>query len=119
MKLDPHERARFLIEEALVTKISEGDLIWLERHVEECAACKGYQELCTRIVSGLHSLSFEMDPEMSRRVQEAIASPRTTDWASRWVLAAAALIVLVSIPVLWHARENQRERADALLLERV
>src|SRR5260370_32607798 len=116
---DLHERAHFLIDEVLVAQISEEDLSWLKGHTQECAACRSYQELSGRIISGLHSLSFETDAEMSRRVQEAISRRRSPPRMSPWLLAAAALFLLVSIPVLRYVREARRERANTLLLERV
>ena len=119
MKVDSHERARLLVDEALVARISAEDIRWLERHTEECAACRCHRELSGRIVSGLQSLSFETDPEMSARVKNAISVQRTSRRMSRWLLAAAASLILASGPVLYHLREIRQERADAHLTENV
>src|SRR5258705_13381798 len=114
MKLDSHERARFLVDEAMMARIPAEDLNWLKRHTQECAACKNYYELSGRIMSGLRSLSFETDPEMTTRVMEAISRHRAPGRVSRWLLVAAVLFVMASVPVLHYAREIRRERADAL-----
>jgi hypothetical protein len=119
MEFDPHHRAHFLIDEMLVAQIPEEDRSWLAGHTRDCAACRSYEEVSARIVSGLHSLSFETDPETRRRVHQTIARQGTPARMPLWLLAAAALFLLVSIPVLYRAREARRERADALLLEGV
>lgn len=119
MECDLHERARFLTDESLVAQISAEDMRWLEQHTQECAACRSHQELSGRIISGLHSLAFETDPEMSARVKAAISKYRTPRTMSHWLLAAAASLVLASVPVLHYVREIRRERADVLLTETV
>lgn len=119
MKPESHEQARFLVDEEMMARIPAEDLNWLKRHTQECAACRNYYELSGRIMSGLRSLSFETDPEMTTRVMEAISRHRAPGRASRWLLVAAALFVMASLPVLHYARETRRERADALFVESV
>lgn len=119
MKVDVHERARSLVDEALMARISAAELNWLKRHTQECAECRNYYELSGRIISGLCSLSFETDPEMTTRVMEAISRHRAPGRRPRWLLAAAAVFVMVAIPVLRYASEIRRERADALFVESV
>jgi len=119
MKLDSHERARLLVDEALMARISAEELNWLKRHTQECAACRNYYELSGRIISGLRSLSFETDSEMTTRVMETISSHRAPGRMSGWLLAAAALFVVAAIPVLRYASQIRRERADALFVESV
>ena len=125
MKLDSHERAHFLVDQQLMTQIPAEELNWLERHTQECAACRNYYELSGRIISGLRSLSFEADPKMTTRVMEAIAGHRASGRMSHWLLAAAAVFVMAAIPVFHYAREIQRAReirtesADALFVESV
>ena len=119
MKLDSHKRARFLVDQELIARIPAEELNWLSRHTQECAACRNYYELSGRIISGLRSLSFETDSEMTTRVVEAISRHKAPGRMSRWLLAAAALFIMAAIPVLRYAHEIRRERADALFVESV
>jgi hypothetical protein len=126
MHSDPHQKARFLIDEALIAGITRDDQQWLHGHKEACLECASYAELTSRIVRGLNSLSFEMDPGMNARVQEAVTRrahrrPLAQPW--RWALIAAALLIVMAAPIYKNMtdkrREAETERADTLLLERV
>ena len=119
MKLDSHERARLLIDEALAAPIAAEELTWLKGHTRECAACRDYSELSGKLISGLRALAFDTDPQMTTRVMEAISKHKAPRRISRWFLAAAAVLVMAAIPALRFAREVQRERADALFMESV
>ena len=50
MQADPHQRARFLIDEALIAGIARDDERWLHSHTEECAECANYAEITSRIL---------------------------------------------------------------------
>ena len=119
MKVDSHERARLLVDEALMARIPAEELNWLKRHTEECAACRDYYELSGRIIRGLRSLSFDADPETPARMMEGLSKYKAPLRMYRWILAAAAVFVIAAIPVLRYASELRRERADALFLESV
>lgn len=126
MQSDPHQRARFLIDEALIAGIARDDERWLHSHKEECVECANYAELTSRIVRGFSSLSFETDPGTIARVQDAIAShaPRRYTAAPwRWAWIAAALLMVVAAPIYRNMTDKRRaaemERADTRLLERV
>lgn len=54
MNGDVHERARTLIALADST-LSPDDLKWLDRHVEECSACRAYAGNTAELVRALHS----------------------------------------------------------------
>jgi anti-sigma factor RsiW len=131
MKIDPHERARFLIDETLVagvsSRISPDDELWLRGHIEECAQCVRYAKGGAMAVRALHSISFDVDPEMNARVQRAMiarAESRRgqTEPRWRWALAAAAILLLV-VPIHRNATEAARlaeaDRAAAVLLDGV
>jgi len=125
MPSDPHQKARFLIDESLIAGIARDDERWLRRHTGECRDCARYEELTSRIVGELNSLAFEIDSGMSARVQHAIARHalrRNSAPHWRWGLAAAALLIAAA-PIYKtmtdKRREAEIERADALLLERV
>lgn len=119
MKVDSHERARFLADETLIAPVPGEELNWLKRHTGECAVCRDYCDLSDRIISGLRSLSFETGAEMPARVMEAISKRKAPRRIYSWLLATAAVLVIAAIPVLRYAREIRRERADALFLESV
>jgi hypothetical protein len=139
MQSDPHQRARFLIDEALIAGIARDDDVWLRSHSAECAECANYAETTSRIVRGLNALSFETDPAMTARVRDALAAcaqrrPSAAQRYSamqrrysappwRWGLIAAALLIAVAAPVYRNMTDRRREaeidRADTLLLQRV
>jgi|HubBroStandDraft_1064217.scaffolds.fasta_scaffold81661_3 hypothetical protein len=125
MHSDPHQRARFLIDEAAIAGIASDDQRWLRTHTEDCAECARYAEVTSRIVRGLNALSCESDPAMTVRVQASLAAhaqrPRhAPPW--RVALIAAALLIAVA-PIYKNFAEKRRqaelEKADTLLLERV
>jgi hypothetical protein len=112
MLADVHERARFLIDEARVAGISHEDSRWLRDHLAACAACARFEETTARIVKGLDGFSFETAPRIDAR---ALAGRRAVrPW--RWALAAAALLVLASLPVYQRVRADRREQEDTQLL---
>ena len=93
MQADPHERARFLVDEALAGGIPDADREWLHRHTGACAECRRYAELSARIVRGFQSFSFDTDPEMTARVRQTVtghALQSAANHTRRWLFAAAA-----------------------------
>jgi hypothetical protein len=126
MQSDPHQRARYLIDEALIAGIARDDDVWLRSHSAECAECASYAETTSRMVRGLNALSFETDPGMTTRVQDALtayAHRRYSAPSWRWALIAAALLIAAAAPVYKNMTDRRREaeidRADTLLLQRV
>jgi hypothetical protein len=120
MEFEPHERARFLIDEARIAGIGSQDEQWLRSHVAGCPACTRYESQAEAVVRGLRSFAFEVDPEMNRRVEDAVVAhvrkPSRTLW---WAGAAAAFLAVVAVPVYQGLREARLEEADAILMERV
>jgi hypothetical protein len=120
MTIDSHQRARYLVEETRVAGISPHDVLWLRRHVADCAQCALYEETVEGIVGGLRSFAFECDPAMGARIRSAvIGRARKPSRVSRWALAAAATLVVTLLPVWKSVREERRKNADALLMEQV
>jgi len=72
MQSDTHQRARVLVDRALAEGISPEDQRWLTRHTDECVECARYTEMSQRAIRALDSFAFEIDPEASRRVQDAV-----------------------------------------------
>jgi hypothetical protein len=116
MTFDPHQRARFLMDEAFATGITPEDALWLRRHTMACTECASYQETVEGIVRGLKAFAFECDPAMAARVPIVAARP-ATGW--RWALAAAALLVIGVAPFYRGVRDERQEKADALLMDGV
>lgn len=87
----------------------------VEEHFRECPACRTELLQFRSALTGFQS-SLEQCPvpPVSRRsVRPAL---------SRWVLASAALSLMVAGPVWWNARQQraaEQAKADELLLERV
>jgi hypothetical protein len=118
---DAHERARFLLDEAHVAGISPRDTLWQRSHMAECEQCARHEETIEGIVRGLQSFAFECDPAVNARIQSAVVAHarRPSRQTSRWALAAAVVLLAVLVPVYRSAREERREKDDALLMERV
>ncbi len=120
MRLDPHERARFLAGEARIAGIALQDSLWLESHVAECAECARYAEELEGVVRGLKAFAFDLDPAVTERIQDGLAAClRKYRPARSWALAAAVLLIVAAVPLYKGVRDARRERDDALLMERV
>jgi hypothetical protein len=74
MPSDVHERARYLIDEALIAGLSKADETWLCNHTRCCAGCAGYSAATADILRGLRSMSFEVDSGMSQRVKDKVVA---------------------------------------------
>ena len=117
MRSDSHTQARFLIEEAWITEISESDRRWLGGHLAGCAECAAYAEDTSRILEDLRSLSFETG------VVKPIAPPPERTSSPRLAIAAAVVLALVApaaYEILWNRRHDARgDVSDRVLWERV
>ena len=87
MQSDVHQRARALIDERLVSGISEEEQRWLGGHLAGCAECAEHAEVTTRILAGLKSLTFDVE------------MPRRSPWRRVAWIAAAALAILAAAPI--------------------
>lgn len=121
MTFDPHHRARFLVDETRVAGVSPQEAVWLGSHVADCEECARYDETIDGIVRGLRSLTFECDSVVSARVESALVAHvrKPSRRPSRWALAAAAALMAALVPLYRSVRDERREKADALLMERV
>jgi hypothetical protein len=72
MENDLHNRAQLLIDQSMVTGISDADQSWLQNHTGDCAKCRNYAEISARVIRGLGSFSFEIEPGLNVRVQNAV-----------------------------------------------
>jgi hypothetical protein len=92
------------------------------QHVRECPKCRAEVE---RIESLLARFGKSVRHWSDRQacVVETRLAPVGLHRSRRWVLAAAALVVLATVPAYQNARERKRAaaqaEADAILMERV
>ncbi len=73
MQFSDHERAQHLSDKSLVEGISADEQQWLDDHTKNCAECAEHVQLSAKVVRGFNAFSFELDPAMLVRVQDAVA----------------------------------------------
>jgi hypothetical protein len=78
MNNDLHQRARILIDQARVAGISQEEESWLKNHTIGCTQCRAYAEITARVIQGLGSFSFDMDPGLAAHVQKEITRAAET-----------------------------------------
>lgn len=86
-----------------------------QKHLHECAACQAELEQFQNALAEFR-VSLEQCPV------PAVSRAHIGQRLPRWVLATAALSLLVVAPVYWNARQQraaEQAKADELLLERV
>jgi len=106
MPPDSHEKARVLVDRAMVEGVSPDDQRWLSAHLSHCEECGRYAELSRRTVRALDAFAFHPDPSAALRVQQAVRNrvDRMSHrrQASLAIPAALALTVAGSIS-MWQA----------------
>ena len=90
-----------------------------QKHLHECAACQAELDQFLNALAGFRT-SLEKSPV------PAVRRKQNSQRLSRWVLASAALSLMVAAPMYWNARQQRtiqtnedQAKADELLLERV
>jgi hypothetical protein len=100
MQNDSHQRARVLIDHARVAGISQEEASWLNGHTIGCPECRAYAETTAKVIQGLGSFSFDIDPRLTAHVQEAVARAAEALAARRLVqrkfFAGAAIAALMT-----------------------
>ncbi|MBZ5674028.1 MAG: hypothetical protein LAP61_07255 [Acidobacteriia bacterium] len=87
----------------------------VEEHFHECPACEAEMQQFQNALAGFR-ISLEQSPV------PAVSYSRARQTLPRWVLATAALALMVVAPVYWNARQQraaEQSKTDELLLERV
>ena len=87
----------------------------VEEHFRECPACQAELLQFLSALTGFRT-SLEKSPV------PAVRRKQSSQRLSRWVLASAALSLMVAAPMYWNARQQraaEQAKADELLLERV
>jgi hypothetical protein len=142
-----HERARRLIDEAVLAGLSKGDESWLHNHTRCCGDCVEYSLAMADVLRGLRSISVEVDTNMNQRVRDAVvarirqpnAEPnqpprifdRVRDVIGQWVVRpprqlvlTTAILAVLAAPLVYRAvRDKQRytdvNADDQLLLDSI
>jgi anti-sigma factor RsiW len=123
MNAKSHERAEHLIAQERVEEISPAEREWLERHLEECAACAESARRTEQALRSLRSLSVPLPAALTSRTQLRVRlraqelhaeEPRWLLWlacGASWAFGAA------TAPYLWRALEwvGQRTGVPNLL----
>jgi hypothetical protein len=73
MPVDVHSRARLLIDQSIVSGISQTDERWLQGHLAQCAECEAFQSLSHSVLRSLGDLSFGVTLGATDRIQRVIA----------------------------------------------
>jgi hypothetical protein len=101
MQYEPHARARFLLNQAMMEGISLDEQRWLDSHTEECAECGRYRELSMRAIRALDSFAFELDPAAALRVENLIRSRAnrlaSNEFQGRNFLVGAVVAIFLTI----------------------
>jgi hypothetical protein len=71
MQTERHQEMN-LIDKLLAGDASQSEERKLRDHLRECALCQQYMDASNRAVTGLSGFSFEIDPNLNARVQNAI-----------------------------------------------
>ena len=72
MALEHHEKARRLLDRALVEGISMEERRWLDAHLGQCSECGRYADLSARAVRALDWFALEPDPAAALRVENLV-----------------------------------------------
>ena len=86
-----------------------------EQHLVACPACRAELGQFQNALAGFKS-SLEQSPI------PAVSYSRVHHTLARWILATAAVALLVATPVYWNARQQrmaEQTKADDLLLQRI
>ena len=116
MTRSAHDEARELI--ALGEGLSDTQQAWLRAHLQDCKACRDYEEAAGRVVRELRSLPFAADSRLVRATQMRVRfhASRLREARERlWLVGMACLGVGLSatltVSLLWRLFAWIGERA--------
>ncbi len=106
MTRDTHDQARELI--ALGEGLSDAQQAWLRAHLQECVACRDYEEAVGRVVRGLRSQPLAADSRLVRATQmrvrfhaRRLREARERVWLVGMACLGVGLSATLTVPVLW------------------
>jgi predicted anti-sigma-YlaC factor YlaD len=107
-----HERARELIALAGAEDLSDGQQTCLRAHLQECVACRDYEEAAGRVVRALRSQPLAADSALVRATQMRVRSRALELRQQRermWLVCASCLFVglsaAITTPLFWRTFE--------------
>ena len=106
MTRDTHDQARELI--ALGEGLPDAQQAWLRAHLQECVACRDYEEAVGRVVRGLRSQPLAADSRLVRATQmrvrfhaSRLREARERVWLVGMACLGVGLSATLTVPVLW------------------
>jgi predicted anti-sigma-YlaC factor YlaD len=117
MTRSEHERARELITSAGAEEVSLAERGWLRAHLQDCGACREYQEAAGRVVRELRAQPLAADSALVRATQMRVRSRALELRQQRermWLVGLACVFVglsaAVTTPLVWRTFEWMGER---------
>ncbi|HEX8814468.1 MAG TPA: hypothetical protein VF753_03115 [Terriglobales bacterium] len=110
MMQNDHDRARELValSGTRSQEVAEDQQVWLQKHLEECNACKNYADAADRVVRSLRSLPIAADSRLVRATQMRVRfhAARLRETRERmWLIAMASVGVgisaVITAPLFW------------------
>jgi len=108
MTRDIHDEARQLIALAGSEDLSDAQQSWLRAHLQECAACRDYEEAAGRVVRSLRSVTFAADSRLVRATQmrvrfhaSRLRETRERMWLVGMACLGVGLTATLTVPLLW------------------
>jgi hypothetical protein len=102
MQVDRHQEIRQIIDQSLEGAVSLQDEQALRKHLLSCAVCQEYLNASHRAIAGLGGFSFEVNPDLHRKVLAALAQRAQQLQTKRgerrpmlWSYLAALVLTLV------------------------
>lgn len=125
--MNSHLSSGHLTQEEIYQWLSGERAIEVEEHFRDCTACQDeMHQLRNALVGFRGSLEQVPVPAISRRSLRRSSLRPGRQALPRWILATAALSLVVAGPVYWNVHQQRAVRAneeqmktDQLLLERV
>jgi predicted anti-sigma-YlaC factor YlaD len=106
--IDTHDEARQLIALAGAEYLSDAQQTWLRAHLQECVACRDYEEAAGRVVRTLRCLTFAADSRLVRATQmrvrfhaSRLRETRERMWMIGTVCLGVGLSATLTVPLLW------------------
>ena len=113
MRQNIHEQARqFIALSGTQERLSDAEQSWLRAHIEECVACRNYEQAAGTVAGALRSLPLDADFALMRVTQTRVRS-RAVELRRRqernWLGVLSCLLVgfsaATTTPLFWRAFE--------------
>ena len=109
MRVDPHARAKDLINRQAVEGIAGAEREWLEQHISECEECASAARSTQSSIRQLRSIPVSLPPDLAARAQLRVylraREPQPRSWALWVSFALCWLVGVASAPLVWRGFE--------------